>query len=127
MQQLEAKKQARQSLTWIWQALSGVLLVVIVFLHMLFQHFQIGLMSANEVFAHVARPAIFGLEVLFIIVVTYHALLGVKAVIFDLKLGETARRRISTGLTILGFVTAGYGLVLAFLIRSQLVAAVMGG
>lgn len=120
LQQRNSKQPVRQSLGWIGQAVSGVLLIVIVLLHMLFHHFQEGLLSVNQVIAHVASPAIFILELLFVLVVTYHALLGVKAVIFDLKLSDTTRRKVSTGLTILGVVTAVYGIILAFLIRAQL-------
>ena len=118
MQQLE-KKLARQSLDWIGQAVSGLLLVIIVLLHMIFHHFQEGLLSVNEVIAHVSSPANFALELAFVIVVTYHALLGIKAVIFDLQLSDAARRRVSTALTVLGIVTVAYGIILAFLIRSQ--------
>ncbi len=121
MQQLETKKQARQSLAWIGQAVSGILLIVIVLLHIYFHHFQTqGLLDVNQVIAHVSGPVIFILEILFIIVVTYHAILGARAIIFDLNLSEAARRKVSVVLTILGVVTAAYGLVLAFLIRSQL-------
>ncbi len=119
MQQPEVKKQARQSLGWIMQAVTGVLLIVILLLHMLFHHFQEGLLSASEVVAHVANPTIFVLELLFVIVVTYHALVGVKAVIFDLQLSDSIRRKVMVGLTIVGVITAVYGVVLAFLIRSQ--------
>jgi succinate dehydrogenase hydrophobic anchor subunit len=84
MPQLETKKQARQSWAWIGQVVSGVLLIVIVLLHLYFQHFAAqGLLNAGEVVAHVSSPLIFTLEVLFVIVVTYHALLGIRAVIFD--------------------------------------------
>jgi succinate dehydrogenase hydrophobic anchor subunit len=118
MQQAERKQQARQSSGWIWQAVTGVLLIVIVLLHMIFQHFQEGLLSASQVVAHVADPAIFVLEILFVLAVTYHALLGIKAVIFDLQLSDSARRKVSMGLTVLGVVTVVYGVILAFLIRS---------
>ncbi|HXV97575.1 MAG TPA: hypothetical protein VEC93_04065 [Anaerolineae bacterium] len=120
MQQLETKKQVHQSLAWIVQAVSGVLLIVIVLLHIYFQHFAAqGLLDAGEVAAHVASPLIFALEILFVIVVTYHALLGLRAVIFDLSLSESTRRSLSVGLTILGVATVGYGVILAFLIRAQ--------
>jgi succinate dehydrogenase hydrophobic anchor subunit len=75
MQQVETKKQARQSLGWIGQAVSGILLIVIVLLHMSLHHFQSqGLLSASEVIAQVSNPAFLALEILFVIVVTYHAL-----------------------------------------------------
>jgi succinate dehydrogenase hydrophobic anchor subunit len=118
--QLEQKKAARQSLAWLGQAVSGVLLVVIVLLHMYFHHFQVGgLLSSSEVVVHVSGNIIFTLEILFIIVVTYHALLGVRAIIFDLKLSDAARRKITVGLTILGAATMIYGVILAILIRAQ--------
>jgi succinate dehydrogenase hydrophobic anchor subunit len=120
MPQLETKMQTRSSWAWIGQAVSGVLLIAILLLHMYFQHFQSqGLLDAGEVVGHVSSFLIFALEILFIIVVTYHALLGVRAVIFDLNLSESTRRKVSVGLTILGVATALYGVILAFLIQSQ--------
>jgi succinate dehydrogenase hydrophobic anchor subunit len=123
MQQLQTKTQVRSSWTWIGQAVSGVLLMVILLLHMYFQHFEAqGLLDAGEVVGHVSSPLIFALEILFIIVVTYHALLGIRVVVFDLSLSESTRRNISVGLTILGVVTAVYGVILAILIQSQALA-----
>ena len=120
MEQLKTKTQAQPSFAWLGQAVSGVLLIVILGLHLYFQHFQAaGLLNAGEVIAHVTSPLIFGLEILFVIVVTYHALLGVRAILFDLSLAEATRRKFNLGLTILGGLTAGYGLILAVLIRSQ--------
>lgn len=120
MQQLKTKPQAQQSFAWLGQAVSGVLLTAILGLHMYFQHFQAaGLLNAGEVIGHITSPLIFGLEILFIIVVTYHALLGVRAILFDLSLAEATRRKVSLDLTILGGLTAGYGVILAILIRSQ--------
>lgn len=121
MQLERQKKVARQSLGWIGQAVSGVLLIVIVLLHMYFHHFQPGgMLSASEVVTHVSSNIIFVLEILFILFVTYHAMLGVRAILFDLKLSDTARRRINVGLTLLGVVTAVYGVILAVLIRTQM-------
>jgi succinate dehydrogenase hydrophobic anchor subunit len=123
MQLEHQKKVARQSLAWIGQAVSGILLIVIVLLHMYFHHFQSGgLLSASEVMTHVSSNAIFILEILFILFVTYHAMLGVRAILFDLKLGDAARRRVTVGLTLLGVVTAVYGVILAVLIRTQMLS-----
>lgn len=123
MQELETRESARQSSSWIGQAVSGVLLIVIVLLHMYFQHFAArGLLDADEIIVHVSQPAIFVLELLFVLIVTYHALLGLRAILFDLNLSETARRKVTLGLTALGVVTVLYGVVLEFLIRSQLLA-----
>ena len=118
--QLENKRPVRLSLTWVGQAVSGVLLIIILLLHMYFHHFATGgLLNVNEIISHISRPAIFILEILFIPVVTYHALLGIRAILFDLNLSELARRRVTLALTGLGLVTIIYGVILAFLIRSQ--------
>lgn len=112
-----------QSSAWPIQAVTGVLLIIVVFLHMLFNHFQEGgMLDAAGVILHVANPFIFILEILFVVLVTYHALLGVRAIIYDLSASEITRRRVNTGLAILGIVTVVYGVALAWLIRSQLLA-----
>lgn len=112
MQQLRDKTQSRPSFAWLGQAVSGILLIAILLLHIYFQHFQArGLLSAGEVMAHIASPVIVGLEILFVIVVTYHALLGIRAIIFDLSLTETIRRKVTIALTILGVLTVVYGLI----------------
>src|SRR5262245_9941251 len=129
MQPLEKdwRSQARQqtinqthpSVAWLGQAVSGVLLIVIVLLHLYFHHFAAqGLLAAGDVVTHVSSPFIFILELLFVIVVTYHALLGIRAIIFDLNLSAATRRNISRALAVLGVATVVYGVVLAILIRS---------
>lgn len=120
MQQVETKREVRQSLSWIGQAVSGLLLIVIVLLHMLLHHFQAGgLLSADEVIRQVSNPALSILEISFVVVVTYHALVGIRAVIFDLSLSDSARRTVSRLITIVGIVTVVYGVIIAVLIRSQ--------
>jgi len=118
-----AEATSRQSSSWLFQAVTGILLIVIVFLHMFFQHFQQGeLLNATEVVLHVTNPVIFILEILFVIFVTYHAMLGLRAIIFDVVLSETTRRKVNVGLTVLGLITAVYGVILAWLIQSQILA-----
>jgi succinate dehydrogenase hydrophobic anchor subunit len=49
-------------------------------------------------------------------------MLGVRAILYDLKLSDTARHRITVWLTLLGVVTAVYGVILAVLIRTQMLS-----
>ena len=119
----QRNEQLVQSSAWPIQAVTGVLLIIVLFLHMLFNHFQEGgMLDAAGVILHVSNPLIFILEILFVVFVTYHALLGVRAIIYELSSSETTRRRVNTGLTILGIITVVYGVFLAWLIRSQLLA-----
>jgi succinate dehydrogenase hydrophobic anchor subunit len=56
------------------------------------------------------------LEVAFLAVVTYHALLGVRAVLLDLGPGERLVRLLDSGLVIIGVATLFYGINLLRLI-----------
>jgi len=115
--ELQAEKHAarRGSLSWIGQAVSGVLLLGLVGIHMIGHHYIVegGLRNYNQVLEWLARPFITGVEILFLIVVTYHALAGVRAIIFDLELNRTQQQRVTAALVIVGLLTIGYGLWLA--------------
>jgi succinate dehydrogenase / fumarate reductase membrane anchor subunit len=106
------------SLSWIWQAATGVGLVVLAGLHMVAHHFVVegGLRDFGQVQDYLAHPAIWPLEVLFLVVVTAHALLGVRAILFDLGLSDAAEKRVTQALWVIGVVTVAYGLWLTWAI-----------
>ncbi len=103
---------------WLLQATSGILLVVLVGLHWVAQHFLAsgGLMTYADVVAYLRRPIIFGLEAAFLIAVTAHALLGVRAILLDLGLSPRADRRLRWTLLLAGAATIWYGLDLTLTI-----------
>jgi succinate dehydrogenase hydrophobic anchor subunit len=106
----------RQQLSgrWVWivQALSGLLLVVLVGAHWIAQHYVAadGLRTYAEAVAYLRHPLVFSLEVAFLLTVTVHALLGVRAILLDL--GWTARW-LNWVLVFIGIATFGYGLELS--------------
>lgn len=104
------------SLGWLWQAVTGVALVFLAGLHMIAHHFVVdgGLRNFQQTQEYLA--AVWPLEVLFLLVVTAHALLGVRAVLFDLGLSETAEKRITQVLWGVGIVTMVYGFWLTWTI-----------
>jgi succinate dehydrogenase hydrophobic anchor subunit len=106
------------SLVWITQALTGVGLVLLAGLHFFAHHFVVegGLREFAEVQAYIRNPLIWPLEVLFLLLVTPHALLGVRAVLLDLGPSPAARRRIDRFFWVVGFLTVGYGLWLTWMI-----------
>ena len=105
-------------LTWLAQALSGLLLVLLLGLHMIANHFVLpqGLAGYQDVINYLAHPGIFVLETVFLIVVIAHALLGVRAIIFDNGLSARAEKAISAFLTLLGGLLVAYGLWLTITI-----------
>lgn len=106
------------SLSWLAQAISGVALIVLAGLHMVANHFVVegGLRNFADAQAYLSHPVILPLEILFLIGVTIHALLGVRAILFDLGLSDQAEVRVTQALAAIGIVTIGYGLWLTWVV-----------
>jgi len=115
---LVPSRQTRSSASWLWQAATGVLLVPLLALHIIAQHFVVkgGERNFWEVVSYLSHPAILVLEVLFLIVVTSHAMLGIRSIVFDLGLPRGLRATATRVLTGLGLVTAAYGVWLTITI-----------
>jgi succinate dehydrogenase hydrophobic anchor subunit len=105
-----------QTVVWRATAFTGIALLVLVTVHMVAHHFVVesvgGLRTYDQVLDYIANPVIFTIESLFLVVVTVHAMLGLRSVLFDLATGERARGWVSRGLVALGAVTIAYGLML---------------
>ena len=107
-----AYADTRRGWGWLIQTVTGVGLIGLLALHMIANHFVVegGLQTFDEIVAYLRTPIILVLEVAFLFVVTWHALLGLRAVIFDFGLSERTERRITALLTVVGVVTIAYGL-----------------
>jgi succinate dehydrogenase hydrophobic anchor subunit len=112
-----------RSRTWRWTAVTGVALLVLVTIHMVAHHFVVeaigGLRSYGDVIEYISNPVIFVLEGIFLVVVTIHAMLGIRSVLFDLGLGVSRRRMVDRSLLGLGIVTIVYGFVLIGVLASR--------
>jgi succinate dehydrogenase hydrophobic anchor subunit len=108
-------------LSWWLQSVSGFLLVVLLLVHMIANHFVVpgGLQTYRDVVNYLSNPMIVILELAFLIVVTAHALLGVRAILFDTGLSRQSERRASALLTILGVLIVAYGVWLTALIANR--------
>ncbi len=98
------------SLAWISQVISGVLLVFLLGVHIVAQHFVVkgGLRDYAQVMSYLANPVVLAIEILFVIVLIWHAMLGLRAVLFDFGFGRRGQALITRGVVVLGAVTAGY-------------------
>jgi succinate dehydrogenase hydrophobic anchor subunit len=109
----------------VWRAIAvtGVALLVLVTVHMVANHFVIesvgGLRTYRQVLEYIGNPVIFTIECFFLLVVTAHALLGLRGVLFDMGFGARARRRIDLGLWVLGVATVAYGFLLVGTLASR--------
>lgn len=112
-------ERRRHSVVWLLQAVTGVLLIVLVLLHMIAQHFTTAkILSYEDVVAYLSNPVVFVLETLLLISVTFHALAGVRAVALDLGLTDDQDRRLTRVLWIVGALTVAYGIGLTLYITA---------
>ncbi|HEX7247853.1 MAG TPA: hypothetical protein VF351_07105 [Actinomycetota bacterium] len=112
-----------RSRSWRWTAITGVALLLLVTIHMVAHHFVVdsigGLRTYAQVLDYIGTPVIFVIEGVFLLVVTVHAMLGLRSVLLDFGLTERRRRLMERGLVVLGVTTVGYGLVLLGVLASR--------
>ncbi len=118
---MQKQMEKRSGGTWLWQAITGGLVILLLGLHMLAQHFIAtnGLRTYQEVLDWFRNPIVVIIEVVFLVVVTYHALLGVRAVIADLNLGRRATDAINVILTVVGVAAVAYGFYLTYVLLTK--------
>jgi succinate dehydrogenase hydrophobic anchor subunit len=115
-----SRETDRPAWGWILQAITVVLVLVLLTLHMIANHFVVsrGLRDFQDVVDYLSNPVIVVLEVLFLVFVTWHGLLGLRAVLFDFGFSPRTERLITRILTVVGIVAVGYGLWLTSVIVS---------
>jgi succinate dehydrogenase hydrophobic anchor subunit len=111
---------ARPTWGWIAQAITGAFVLVLVTLHMIANHFIVagGLRDFADVVAYLSNPVVVVLEVCFLVAVTWHGLLGLRAVLFDFGLSRRVETAITRVFTVLGLAIVAYGLWLTWTITS---------
>jgi succinate dehydrogenase hydrophobic anchor subunit len=112
-----------RSRTWRWTALTGVALLALLTVHMVAHHFVVegvgGLRTYRQVLQYIGHPLILSVEAVFLVVVTWHAMLGLRSVLFDLGLADRTKRIVGRVLAGLGVVTVAYGLALIGVLASR--------
>ena len=117
------KKSAQRDsagLSWLIQVFSGLLLIFLLGLHIIAHHFIVegGLRTYQDVIDYISNPLVFALEVIFLIVVTPHAMLGLYSIVLDMGPSQKTKNSIRW---IFGFVTIvviGFGIWLAIALQS---------
>ena len=106
-----AAPRRRTGLLWLVEAGSGLLLAVLLVLHMIANHFVVpgGLQTYADVVRYLSNPTVVILELTFLVTVTGHAALGVRAILSDLGLSRRASRFASLALGALAIVAVAYG------------------
>ena len=110
--------------TWIWliKIATGPLLVIVLLLHLIVNHYlgsmSSGLMTYDDVIRYFQNPIIVAIEILFLITVVTHSLIGLHGILLDLHPSRNLLT-LSTWLhVILGVSAVAYGIWLALTIAS---------
>src|SRR5512141_1006275 len=114
-------RERASSWSWILQAITGVLVIILISVHMIFQHFVAtgGLRTYADVVAYIRTPFFLGWETLFLIIVTWHALLGVRAIALDFGPPRAIERALNWLLVVIGLGTIAYGIWLTLIVISH--------
>jgi succinate dehydrogenase / fumarate reductase membrane anchor subunit len=108
--------------TWLWllKIFSGGLIIVLLLVHFIVNHLvaEGALLTYADVIAYYANPWIVLMEIIFLVVVISHGLIGLRSVILDLKLTPKIQMVIDIILVAVGLVSTGYGIWLALTVAS---------
>jgi succinate dehydrogenase / fumarate reductase membrane anchor subunit len=109
-------KEPKATASWLWQVITGMALLFLLGLHVIANHFiaKGGLRNFADVLAYLRNPVFLFLEVLFLVIVTSHAMLGIRAILLDFGLPDRVERWLSRALTAIGVLTVAYSLWLTW-------------
>jgi succinate dehydrogenase hydrophobic anchor subunit len=115
------RRRPRPTFAWLAQVVSGVLLLVLLTVHMVAQHFLVegGLRTYHQVIAWIRNPLVFAVEALLLVCVTWHGVAGVHAVLLDLGLRGRTERIVARILGDVMVATILYGLWLLYMLAFQ--------
>jgi succinate dehydrogenase hydrophobic anchor subunit len=118
---METRQQRDGGWTWLGQAVSGLLLLILLGLHMTAHHFVVegGLRTYQDVLSYLRNPLIVVLELIFLPVVSFHAMVGLRSVLFDLGLSASQERWVTRLVTALGVAMVIYGVWLTITLVSR--------
>lgn len=110
--------------TWLWltKIITGPLLLIILGLHFTVNHYMgsmsSGLMTYEDVIRYFQNPIVVVIEILFLITVVTHSLIGFHGILLDMHPSRTLLMMSTWLHVILGIAAIVYGVWLALTIAS---------
>jgi succinate dehydrogenase hydrophobic anchor subunit len=105
------------------KAFTGPLLVLVLALHLTVNHYlgstASGLMTYDDVVRYFQNPIIPAIEILFLITVITHCLIGLRGILLDLNPSRSLLNTLTWVLVVFGAATVVYGIWLALAIASK--------
>ena len=109
---------------WIWliKIVTGPLLVILLGLHLTVNHYlgsmSSGLMTHDDVIEYFRNPLIPAIEILFLVTVVTHSLIGLRGIVLDMNPSRPTLGIVTWLLVMLGVAAVVYGIWLALTIAS---------
>lgn len=110
---------------WLWliKIVTGPLLVIVFILHLTVNHYlgsmSSGLMTYDDIIRYYQNPIIPAIEILFLVTVMAHCLIGLRGIVLDMNPSRPVLRTVSWLLALLGVSSVVYGVWLALTIASK--------
>ncbi|WP_455139799.1 hypothetical protein [Candidatus Hodarchaeum mangrovi] len=125
IRQFLPKHQSSSALWWVLQRISGFFVFLLVFFHMIVNHYltalmntdavpelQKGIASFEAVQWKMQNPLYFWISILFVIFLMIHALNGFRMVMLDVATGHTFRKILAILLLLIGVLVIIYAFIL---------------
>ena len=111
--------------TWIWlvKMVTGPLLILVFILHLTVNHYigslPSGLMTYQDIVHYYQNPIIPAIEILFLITVVTHSLIGLRGIILDMNPSRQILTLVTWLFSLFGVFSVLYGIWLALAIASK--------
>ena len=120
---ISAPRPGETSWIWLIKIVTGPLLVLVLMLHLIVNHYlgslPTGLMTYDDIVRYFQNPIIPAIEILFLITVVTHCLIGLRGIILDMNPSRPVLNIITWFLSLLGVFSVVYGIWLALTISSK--------
>jgi succinate dehydrogenase / fumarate reductase membrane anchor subunit len=120
---VSAPRPGETSWLWLVKIVTGPLLVLVIILHLTVNHYlgslPSGLMTYDDVIKYFQNPIIPAIEILFLVTVVTHCLIGVRGIILDMNPSRQVLSIITWLLILLGVSSVVYGIWLALTLYSM--------
>jgi succinate dehydrogenase hydrophobic anchor subunit len=106
---------------WMYKIFAGLMIVIILAIHLIINHLVApsGLLSYEDVVRYYNNPLIVVMEIIFLVFVVSHALVGMRSILLDLNPSDRILRLADVFMIGLGTVSIAYGTWLALVIASR--------
>jgi succinate dehydrogenase / fumarate reductase membrane anchor subunit len=109
--------------TWLWlfKIAAGLLIVLLLGLHFVINHLvaPTGLLTYADVVAYYKVPIVPVVEVIFLVFVVSHALVGLRSILLDLNPSDRLLKAVDVLFWLVGAVSIVYGIWLVIEIASR--------